>query len=402
MLKKIFIIIYEYSLWVTSYFVKKDKKVWVFGSMRGTMYLDNAKYLFEYVHKSTNIQAVWISKNRTIVKELQDQGFNAFYEYSFGAFYYASRAKIAIITHRGNRKEADLPFYLFSKKTDIIQLWHGIGLKKSAFDDKVFSFQHNENSMKWKLKALVKNSLFPFFNYVNEPSLILSLSKETQDIFAKAFRVSIDKVLITGYPRNDILLKNASLEKKVPQEKKVIYMPTFRGSVNSDFDLFLQYGFDVDILDTFLSNENMQLDIKLHPFNKPSDTLIEKLAQSKNISFLDHDAIYEIISEYDMLITDYSSIYFDYILVDRPIVFTPFDKDIYLEQDREFNFEYDEVTPGPKAMNWGEVMKYLKVFNQDAQLYAKERNLVKERFHTYQDDKSTERVYNAILSIINK
>ncbi len=179
-------------------------------------------------------------------------------------------------------------------------------------------------------------------------------------------------------------------------------MPTFRGSVNSDFDLFLQYGFDVDRLDTFLSKENMILEIKLHPFNQPSPELIKKLDESKNIFFLDHNAIYEIISEYDMLITDYSSIYFDYLLLNRPVIFAPFDQEIYLKQDREFYFDYEEVTPGPKAMNWDEVMESLKIFNKDPQAYSKERKIIKDRFHAYQDDKSTERVYGAILDIIKK
>ena len=292
--------------------------------------------------------------------------------------------------------------HLFSKKTKIIQLWHGVPLKKIAYDDKVFSFKHDEYSLKWKIKVLLKNTFFPFLNYVNEPSLIIALSKETQDIFSQAFRIEKDKVVITGYPRNDTLLNNTLIEKIKPEKKKIIYMPTFRGSVNSDFDLFLQYGFDVEKLDVFLADQNMQLHIKLHPFNHPSDELLEKLELSKNIFFLDHDAIYEIISEYDMLITDYSSIYFDYLLLDRPIIFAPFDKENYLQQDREFYFDYEEVTPGPKAMNWDEVMKFLKMLNEDSTLYSKERKKIKDRFHTYQDDMSTERVYKAILDTIRK
>ncbi len=398
--KKLFHFIHEYYLWMTSYYVKKDKTIWVFGAIRGQKYLDNARYLFEYIHESTKIEAIWISKNKNIVKELQEEGFNAFYEHSDEALYYARRAKVAVITHRGNRKGGDLPFYLFSKKTEIIQLWHGIGLKKMAFDDKVFSFQHNEDCLKWRIKALIKKVFFPYFNYVNKPSMILALADNTREIFSKAFRIPKEKVYITGYPRNDILLKNQSVKKKESKKKKVIYMPTFRGSVNSDFDLFLQYGFNVEKIDDFLLKENMQLDIKLHPFNQPSPKLIKKLELSKNIFFLDHDAIYEIISEYNILITDYSSIYFDYLLLNRPVIFAPFDQETYLKQDREFYFDYEEVTPGPKAMNWDEVMESLKIFNKNPQAYSEERKIIKDRFHTYQDNKSTQRVYEAILAII--
>ncbi len=398
-LKRFISICRDTFTWFHSSFVKKDNNIWVFGAIRGQKYMDNAKYLFEYIHNNTPIKAVWISKNKELVDELHAKGFNAYYEYSSEALTYTKKAKVAIITHRGNRGNTDLPFYAFSKETRIIQLWHGIPLKKIAYDDKVFSFKHDEDSLKWRIKVLLKNTLFPFLNYGNEPSLILALSKETQNIFSQAFRTPKEKVLITGYPRNDILLQNTFTQKKELQRKKVIYMPTFRGSINSNFDLFLQYGFDIDKLDAFLSKENMILDIKLHPFNKPSDILIAKLEQSKNIFFLEYDAIYEIISEYDILITDYSSIYFDYLLLDRPIVFAPFDKENYLQKDREFYFDYEEVTPGPKAMNWDEVMESLIIFNKDPRTYSKERKIIKDRFHTYQDNNSTERVYKAILEV---
>lgn len=392
----------ESFTWGTSHFIKKDKNIWIFGAIRGSRYMDNAKYLFEYVNKNTEIKAIWISKNHEVVDELNSKGFNAFHEYSSKARYYASVAKVAVITHRGNREKADLPMHTFSKKTKIIQLWHGIPLKKIAYDDKLYSFKHNENSLKWKIKVFFKSTLFPFLNYVNEPSLILALSNETQDIFSQAFRIPKETVVITGYPRNDILLNSSLVKRGELERKKVIYMPTFRGSINSNFDLFLQYGFDIEKMDIFLAEQNMQLDIKLHPFNRPSSKLIKKLDESKNIFFLDHDAIYEVINRYDMLITDYSSIYFDYLLLDRPIIFAPFDKEIYMEKDREFYFEYDEVTPGPKAMNWDEVMKFLKKCNKDTALYAKERKELKDRFHSYQDNKSTQRTYEAILDIVNE
>ena len=395
-------ILRESFTWFISSLTEKNNDIWVFGAIRGTKYMDNAKYLFEYVHEHTDIQAVWISKSQDVVDELKAKGFNAFYEYTTEAYTYAKKAKVAVITHRGSKKKSDLPFQVFSKKTKIIQLWHGIPLKKIAYDDKVFSFKQNEESLKWKLKVFLKKIFFPFLNYVHEPSLVLALSKETQEIFSQAFRTPKEKVLITGYPRNDILLQNTSKNIKKSQIKKIIYMPTFRGSVNSDFDLFLQYGFDVDKLDRFLSQENMNLEIKLHPFNQPSSELIKKLELSKNIFFLAHDAIYEIINEYDILITDYSSIYFDYLLLDRPIVFAPFDKETYMKKDREFYFDYDEVTPGPKAMNWDEVMQQLEMFNKVPKAYTDERKLIKDRFHTYQDDKSTQRVYETILGMINK
>jgi len=387
--------------WCISYFIKKDEKIWVFGAIRGQKYMDNAKYIFEYVHHETDIEAVWISKNDILVSELKDKGFQAYYEYTKEAKYFAKRAKVAVITHRGSRSKADLPFHLFSKKTKVIQLWHGIPLKKIAFDDKVFSFKQDENTTKYKVIASVKKVFFPFLNYVHEPSLVLALSEETQTIFSQAFRVDKKRVQITGYPRTDELLKKYSFESTIDKKTKVIYMPTFRGSVNSNFDLFLDYGFNIDEIDTFLEKNSMTLDIKLHPFNQPSEELIEKLEKSKNIFFLEYDAIYEILSNYSMLITDYSSIYFDYLLLDRPIIFTPFDKDTYLKEDREFYFDYDKVTPGLKASNWTEVILSLEQYLKNKDLYKEERHILRNRFHTHQDTSNSKRVYETILDTVH-
>jgi CDP-glycerol glycerophosphotransferase len=386
---------------IFSSFIPKNNNIWVFGAIRGKKYMDNAKYIFEYVHENTNITAIWISKNNDIINELNNKGFNAYHENSQKGKYFARRAKIAIVTHRGNRNNSDLPFQLFSKKTKIIQLWHGIPLKKIAFDDKIFSNKFNENSIRFKIITYIKKIFFPFLNYVHQPSLILALSKETKDIFSKAFRVDKNIVKITGYPRSDILLKKISFELDMNKKQKIIYMPTFRGSVDSNFDLFLQFGFDVHKLDTFLGRKNMSLDIKLHPFNQPSNELIQQLKNSCNISFLQYDAIYEIINSYDILITDYSSIYFDYLLLDKPIIFTPFDKDDYMKKDREFYFDYDKVTPGPKVLNWDEVIFQLENIENFNKMYSTQRNTLKNKFHYYQDTNNTKRVFEAIKAIAN-
>ena len=383
-----------------TYFIPKNETIWIFGAIQGTKYMDNAKYLFEFVHKYTHIQAIWITKNKNIITLLQSKGYQAFLETSPEARYYAPRAKIAVITHRGNYTNSDLPMYLLSKETKIIQLWHGIPLKKIAYDDKIFSFHQNENNIKWKTKVLIKNIFFPFLDYVNSPSLILALSKETQDIFSKAFRIEKEKVIVTGYPRNDILLKNVSKNLQNNKIKKIVYMPTFRGTIDSNFDLLLNYGFDIEKMNDFLRSNDMYLDIKLHPFNQPSESLISQLHTSSNIFFLENDTIYETIHQYDILITDYSSVYFDYLLFDRPIIFAPFDKESYIKQEREFYFEYDEVTPGPQAKNWEEVIQYIDFFKKNKFAYQEERINLKNKFHTFQDDKSTQRVYAAILNTL--
>lgn len=396
---------YEYILWLLIFFVPRHKNLWVFGSMRGKSYLDNARYLFEYVNAENQVRAIWISKNKFLVRRLQQEGFEAYYEYSLKAVWYCARAKVAVVTHRGNRRLSDLPFYLLSKKTAIIQLWHGVGLKKTAFDDKTFSFQHDESSLMWVIKAYVKKILFPYLDYVNHPKLVLALAENTQKIFSNAFRVPLDSVVITGYPRNDVLLRNECVSREGSNNEriqKIIYMPTFRGGESSEFDLFERYGFDVQVMEAYLYKENFRLDIKLHPFNFPSKKVLNQLVASELINIIECDHVYDVLHEYAMLITDYSSVYFDYLLLDRPIIYSPFDKEHYLEEERQFYFDYDRVTPGPKARDWVGVMDCIQMYKEDSSLYSAERKSLRNDFHLYQDDGSSARVFSCIESVLIK
>ena len=386
---------------IRSHFTKKEDNIWVFGAIQGNKYLDNAKYLFEYVNNHTDVTAIWLSKNQQVIDDLRSKGLLAFPMHSKDAIDYAMRAKIAVITHRGNNNNADLPFYAFSDKTKIIQLWHGIPLKKIGYDDKIFSFRANEKSFAYKYEEFKKNLLYPYNIHLHKPDMILSLSEDTQQIFSSAFRVPKNKIVITGYPRNDIILKNKE-DTNQSDKKKIIYMPTFRGKIGTNFDLFLDYGFDMDKMDIFLEKNSVQLFIKLHPFNKPSRTLLNKIKSSQNIIFYQMDDIYNDLAKFDLLITDYSSIYFDYLLLDRPIIFAPFDQETYLKKDRELYFDYDEVTPGPKAKDWIEVISEIDRSLSNPQLFSDQRKKVTNQFHTYIDAKSSKRTFNAIKNLINE
>ena len=375
----------------------KNEKIWVFGAIRGEKYMDNSAYLFEFIHNNSDIKAIWISKNREVIRNLRAKGYSAYYEYTEDALYYASHAKVAFITHRANRNKADLPFYAFSKETKIVQLWHGIPLKKIAFDDTIFSFKENEKSLRYRLKKNIKKKCFPFLEFVNKPSMVIALSYETQKIFTQAFRIETHKVKITGYPRNDILFLKSNL---VNNKKKIIYMPTFRGKVAESPDILSLFDFDVEKMDTFLEEKNLILDIKLHPFNKPAKKSLELLEKAKNINLIKIDDIYSSLNEYSILITDYSSIYFDFLLLNRPLIFTPFDKEKYTEENREFYFKYESVTPGPKANNWSSVIEYIREYLRNETFYKSEREKIRDRFHRYKDGNNSQRVYQVVLESI--
>ena len=142
--------------------------------------------------------------------------------------------------------------------------------------------------------------------------------------------------------------------------------------------------------------------IKTHPVNSISNqVLLKQIEATKFIKIVsDSDIegdIYPILRYTDVLITDYSSVYFDYLLLNRPIIFAPFDIDEYMKKDREFYDNYNDVTPGPKAKNWDEVLVYIKEAIREPEKYGKDRERICKIFNQYCDSNSSERVYKAIM-----
>lgn len=370
--------------WI-SFFIPKNKNIWVFGAWFGQKYSDNTKFFFEYVSKKDpNITAVWLTSNKQIYKHLKKNGYKVCMRYGIMGYLYTMRAGYAFTTASVAR---DLNHYALSKKTKVIQLWHGIPLKKIRNDENGYYFRKKNTPIKFAFKELSRLLLAPFKS--EKYHYIVSTAPNTH--FETAFDVSSERIIITGYPRNDALFK-------IKEERitiKIIYMPTFRGANQSEIDFFSNFGFDIEKMNRFLEKNGMELYLKLHPVNKPKDDFKKEIEKSKFIHFLDTDDIYEVMYDMDILITDFSSIYIDFLLTDRPIVFTPFDKEGYLTKERELYYEYDEVTPGPKAYNWDEVLECLQeIVTQDK--FCLEREKIKNKFHKYKDANSSQRLYGLL------
>jgi len=153
-----------------------------------------------------------------------------------------------------------------------------------------------------------------------------------------------------------------------------------------------------------LTEVDAEMIIKLHTFHEYE---IQDLARAinglQNITVLVDDEtlgdVYPILRSADILITDYSSVYVDYLLTGRPIIFFPFDLDEYMSKERTFNFEYMSITPGPKCWDWESVALWIKRFCEDPSLYLEERLRLKSLFHAFDDGRNCERVVEAIDEI---
>jgi len=366
--------------------IPKNKRKWVFGSWFGKRYADNSKYLFEYVCQShPEIRAIWISRNRKVINNLRSNRLEAYYSFSPQGIFHIVTAGVAVMSSG----KKDLLNFLLSPTHFKVQLWHGVGYKKIMYDDRITGNLH-------KPFTRLKHLLFPFLR--PRYDMVIATSREIQRQFCGAFLLPPKKVPITGYPRNDIFFKNTP--KQIKSNKQILYAPTHRREgrgkpiqkILPDSEMLWHMNEEFNRL-------KVQFYLKLHFYD---EKYLPSLERYSHISPAPEIDIQELLLQTDILITDYSSIYIDFLLLDRPIIFTPFDIEDYLRQDRKFYLPYQEVTPGPIARNWNEVLSYIEEALQDPEKYREERHRIRDFFHQYKDGNSSQRVFNEIIYRIFK
>ena len=315
--------------------------------------LDNSKYLYlNTFHNYQNILPVWISYNKGLVGKLRKLGFNAYYAWSFRGTYFCLRAGFYFIDHGFEYEGVFSPINIWlSGNAKIIQLWHGLGIKKiGTHDSKSFSNNFYEN-----LK-------YPANYNINK---YMVTPRSFAGIFASAFQIPDRKVIISGLPRNDVFLNihkpieisNIEKFRSLKNIGKILfYLPTFRDHGGNPFE-----GHTINLFefDRFLERNNCFLVVKMHKYDK-SEVHINKY---ERILILPQDFdMYEILPLGDMLITDYSGVFLDFLMADKPIIFFPYDLKQFLKINRDLYFDYETFVPGPIASNFGELLNYIQVF----------------------------------------
>lgn len=339
-----------------TYLIPRNKKIWVFGSTFGKRFADNPKYFYLYMNQyhKKDIRAIWISKNRDVIKLLNHNGMEAYYLYSIKGIWFCLRARVYLYDNYSK----DICFTLSGGAVKI-NMWHGVPLKKIQRDNRFDKVRHPKTRTEM-LKSLPRR-----MSDEKPSDYVLTTSNFLKPIFSSAFQTK--RVIVCGYPRNDnlvyeqirnILTKQETREirhisKKAQENKIILYMPTFRESESKFFDVI-----NMDKFQKFLVKEHLIFCIKLHPKSKLEMRFREK--NYSNIYILDAQSDpYSILNLSDLLVTDYSSIYFDYLLTKKPIVFFNYDLAEYLRDTRELYFSYNKFTPGIKVKNQTELEKAL-------------------------------------------
>lgn len=361
----------------------------LYESFLGKNYSDSPKSIFKFLleNESKILKHVWVINDKDLVKyekDFKNKNVKIIQRFSWQYFYYATVSKYFVLNMRQ-------PKWLYKKSEQIIlSTWHGTPLKKLVFDmDNVTSAN--------------KNYKKDFYNQSRNWDYLIAANKYSENIFESAFMFPKEKILTYGYPRNDILSNHSKKYKEqikqdlgLPDSKKVIlYAPTWR---DDEFHSAGKYKFklqlDLERLSRELGEEYIIV-LRMHYFI--SDNLDLTGYEEFAYDFSKYNDINDLYIASDILITDYSSVFFDYSILRKPILFYTYDLEKYKNMLRGFYIDVTKDLPGPLLLSNDEVINSIKNIDDINENYKNKYNQFYNKFCYLEDGKASERVVKTVF-----
>ncbi len=357
----------------------------VFESFQGKAYSDSPKYIYEYMlKKRQGHKLVWVlNKNQKIPGNPK-----IVRRFSLKYYYYIARAKYIVSNVRMPNS------YIKRDRQKYLQTWHGTPLKRLAGDMEAVHMP-GTNAVRYKRN---------FNNETDKWDYLIAPNPYSSEIFKRAFWFN-NTMLETGYPRNDILTNDnnpviiRSIKEKLnlPRDKKVIlYAPTWR---DDEYYKVGKYRFslqlDLERLRARFGEEYIIL-LRMHYVvaSKMDLTGLEGFAYDVS----GYDDVSELYLISDMLITDYSSVFFDYANLKRPILFFTYDLEKYKDQLRGFYIDMETELPGPLLRNNDELFEAVENIDQVVTNYEERYETFYDRFCLWDDGRAAEKAVEEVFN----
>ncbi|MDO5292789.1 MAG: bifunctional glycosyltransferase family 2 protein/CDP-glycerol:glycerophosphate glycerophosphotransferase [bacterium] len=354
----------------------------VFESFLGRSYSDSPKYVFEYLEQEypKKYKCIWVfrdTKKKLPFKAIKVKRFSIRYAY------YLAVSKYFVYNMRQ-------PVFMHVKEDQVFcQTWHGIPMKRIMFDqeevtgpDKNYKKTAYKQSREW--------------NYLVSPNAYCTA------IFKRCFLFE-NKILETGYPRNDILhinkvekVKKTKALLRIPENKKVIlYAPTFRDNAYYQLGEYkYKNPFDFKKLKGILGNDFVLL-IRTHYLI--ADSMDLRGVEDFVIDASKYEDISELYLISDVMISDYSSVAFDFANLKRPMIFYMYDLEQYREQLRGFYIDIEKELPGPIVTTEDQVIQAVRELDRISQQYKQKYQAFYDKYCSLEDGQSTRRLVRELF-----
>lgn len=357
-----------------SFFPKSRYKI-ILVIKRNTEFSGNLRVCAD-VLLSNKKHKVYVYKDGTMPPVLEvaieAQGMKVLKNDSWLSFYHLFTSGLMIFSH----VPRDGHISVRSKNRSIIGLWHGVAFKN--IESQIVSVAPE------KLALIEKNARLY--------DLMTASSLEDKHYLAKSFMVDESIVKVTGLPRYDLLkstypldaflnVQKQQLEQIKASKKLILYAPTFREHCKSHLEQ-ISYS-EWHKLNNFMIANNSVLGVRPHPYDlKYAPNFFESLS---NIVWLGQDEFTEsnlVLQYVDALIVDFSSIWIDYLLLNRPILGFAKDFEHYQEVERGFAYDFDDTFPSTFVDNVDDLIVQLASFI-DGSVKLHDYTAAKQLFHAY-------------------
>lgn len=335
------------------FFPRKKNRI-IFNSSLNQYLNFNSLYLFEFIlDHCPELDAYFVINNKSKAKQLEKKYPGKIISTK------NLKGKIFVLNSRlwvTSTMETPVGGVLLSYRRFVYQLGHGIPVKRAGASEKQVSL------VKSAYYALVRKNFSRF----------LGSSSGAINRYAEMYGCRSEAIVSLPQPRLSPLLSNVNKETRENQNRrmKILYAPTWRS--NDVAKIFPFTDFDLEELNQFLIREDIDVVIHPHPIRSSCDfTNVE----SDHIKFIFDDVgedINQYLSDFDCLITDYSSIFIDFLVLDRPIIFVLYDLEKFRSEIGFFDFEGD-LSVGPQVQDMKSFFAALLAAKKEPQNFSMER-----------------------------
>ena len=374
-----------------------NEKLMIFSAFAGASYTCSPKAIYEYIIKNPkfkDFKFVWaFKKPEDKLKYFKDSRTELVKINSKEFFKKLSSAKYWIFNFK-------TPEYYIKKDDQIfIQCWHGTPLKRLGCDIHI-----EKGNKATELKDIHKS----YIDDAKKYNYFISPSKFASEKFSSAFaldKLNKENIIVEkGYPRNEYLFKykdediDRIKEKlKIPKEKKVIlYAPTFRDNQYQEGKGHTyKLGINLLRMSDELKKDDYVILMRLHYL--VSNNI--DISQFKNFVYdvSDYEDINELYIISDILVTDYSSVFFDYANLKRPILFYMYDLQEYKNNIRDFYIDLKEL-PGPIVENEKELIKNIRKIDNIFEEYKEIYKNFNEKYNYLDNENVTSEVVKECIN----
>jgi CDP-glycerol glycerophosphotransferase (TagB/SpsB family) len=368
----------------------KNRNIWLIGGHSGDIYNDNSKFFYEYLlenHK--DVEVYWIvCKDSSVRDRIPGKKL---IKGSVENYLYYYNSNVIVFSHSPS---ADIAPYNF-----VVPV-----LKR--FHDKVVKVYLNHGTISFKKRKAMNSRLKGTIdNLLKSYDISTASSEFEKEIMSGEWGMSEESVFIVGNARYDNLPTD-----ETPKTRDILYSPTWRDWIKFNSGKFTNTFYFKNIMELLnderlnqvLDEKDVNIKFYLHHLMHEFIDDIKENITGNRIVFLDKGVtLADEIRSSAANITDYSSVAIDFLYMNRPILFYQFDVDEYIEKVDSYIDLRSEMF-GYLSYNSNEAVdKLIDIINDDFQVIDNQKN-ERDKFFRYNDNKNCERIYDCILSKLNK